>query len=992
MKKGVVVISSVCLILSALLLLSTQGSRSEENRRIESWAKLFLKLNDNPFIRPWLDEAVEELRASGLWEHYKAALPQSLQDQFRAAVGKSFTLTFPHTVNGQDGNQIVKTTAILLNNSETNANGRVFLRQRDGSPMSVRTNQGTGSFFDFSLLPGETFRLETDGSGPLLIGWIEVVSDIQLSGSGAFALFSSSGQFLSEVGIGDSPRARSLMIFVDTQEGKNTAYAISNPSASTTARLTLQLKRLDGTLVASRENVSLGPLNQKAEFVNETFPTTDLRNFRGVLLITTTDTDVAVTTLRTRGIRLTSLPSAPAISDTSKQGTAYLARVGDGVFGTLKFQTSAVFMNNSDKKGTVTLELFKQEGTAMEVVTAVGRNDKFTVEVPAGGALELLSDGSANPGATGWARATSDIPLSVSGTFTIKNNASGEFVSEVGVPSSSESTKLSTFVQVSGDIDTGLGLTNIEGFSKNIMLRLVAEGAPLPVAEKPLPLGARGHTGLFVSELFSEVPQINQRNFVGRLEAEGFGITALTLRTRGVFLTSLPVAAFNRAAFAPKLTITTATSLEGSKPALCLQISQNAGEAMPHKALLRFDKGSIDFSEFPQDPNPPIIGIGIQNMLGFLINGYCFATQTTSSSSQFYCVPTPDGVHETTPFIGVLANTGNTGFVIGIEANPGQYASLPIGGTSNLCFHSDLIQLPSGATEMNVSQEYESFEQTPDAGDILKRSATSIITTSTLPAGSPRIDSVSPTRAAAGTELLVRGSNFAATPAGNSVTVEGNSRIAVTVTAASSTLLKMKLPENAVTGALRVETGGRSSNDYSLDVPFAPQTTLAFGSLAANQETTLKLTMTQKSGQIAFLKVTAKPSQGSWKTSGFSAGTILGTMKLLNTTYDLKVKSSDSNKLAIDVVEQGKSDISYTIEATNSGGPSLLLAPATFPDTVELRTNLAFELTFTQTVFRMPAGAAIGFNVDLEVVSMPERNNVEETAFMVFHKKSFTTN
>lgn len=988
MKKAAFGVGFACL-LSLLLLLSAgeTARRSDGNR----WAEQLLKIEENPFLRPWLEDAVQEIHASGMWSQYKSLLKRIPGARLEAAAAaKTFNLTFPHTVNGRGNGLAATTTVILVNNSETNAAGTIFVRLQSGAPMSIRTNQGTGSSFNFSLLPGEIYRLETDGSGPLLVGWVEVISDIQLSGSGTFVLSDSSGQFLSEVGIGDSPRARSLMIFVDTTEGKNAGYAVANPSASTVAKLRLQLKKLDGTLVASKENVPLAPLSQTAEFVTETFPTTDLRNFRGVLLVSTADTDIAEVTLRTRGVQFTSLPAAPLVSDTSKQKTVYLARVGDGAFGGLKFQTSAILMNNSDKKGTATLEFFKSDGNSMELATGTGRNSKFTLEVPAGGAVELLSDGSSNPGATGWARVGSDLPLSASGTFTIRNAASGAFVSEVGVPSSSDSTKLSAFAQVSADVDTGVGLTNIDSFAKTVTLRLIGESPSTVFAERPLQLGARGHEGRFVTELFSDVREVGERKFSGRLEAEGFGITALALRTRGAFLTSLPVAGFSRAAFAPKLTITTATSLEGSRPALCLQFSQSSGEAAPHKALFTFDKGRIDFSKITEDTQ--IIGNGFQNVLGLLFTGRCFSTETTSASSQFYCVPSLNGTHETVPFIGVMTNVPSGGFILGMEHNPGQYASLPTSSASLLCFNPDLIQLPSGSsTQIRVSEDYESFEQTPDAGDILKRNATSIVTTSALPAGNPRIDSVIPTRAPAGAELVVNGSNFAGTAAGNSVTVEGNPRLAATVTEAGSTRLKVKLPDDAVSGTLRVDAGGKTSNDYSIDVPFAPRTTLAFGSIVNNQETTLKLTMTQKSGQIAFLEVTLRPTQGSWKTGGFTAGALLGTMKLLTTTYDLKVKSSDSNKLAIDLIEQGKSSVSYTLEASNAGSVSLLLTPATFPDTAQLSGDLAFELNFTQPVFKMPSGTAVTFDVNLEIVSMPERNGVKATSFRVQRRQSFTT-
>lgn len=990
MRKHVVLVGLVCTALSGLLFLSAPASRPEDSRRLASWSRQVLALSDNPFVRPWIDSSIEDLRVSGLWEYYKARFDGDVGDRADAAARKSFTLTFPHTVNGQGNGLSVKTTIVLVNNSETNANGSVYLRKTDGTAMSVRTNLGSGSVFDFSMLPGEVYRLETDGTGALQVGWVEVISDIQLAGSGMFALSSSAGQFLSEVGIADSPRARSLMIFVDTTNGKNAGYATANPGTAA-ATLRLQLKRLDGTVAATRDNVPLGALNQKAEFVTETFAGTDLRNFRGVLLITS-NADIAVATLRTRDVRFTSLPSAPEVIDTSKQGTYYLARVGDGIFGGLKFQTSALLINNSARRATATVDLFRSDGSAMTVVIGGARNSRFTVEVPAGGAVELLSDGSTNPGATGWARVTSDIPLSVAGAFSIASSATGEFVSEVGVPSSSDSTRLSLFAQVSQDVDTGLGLTNIDATSKQVLLRLVGASPSSVFAEKTINLDARGHTGRFVSELFPEVPEVAQRNFVGRLEAEAFGITALTLRSRGALLTSLPVAGLNRAAFAPKLAVSVATSLEGSSPALCFRFTQNSGEALTRQAIVRLDKGSVDFSRITQDTQ--IIGNSTLTVLGLLFSGRCFATDISSSSTQFYCVPSLDGQSETVPFIGFLSNnTTGSGILLGMDMNPGQYSTQATLTTSSLCFDPGLFRLPQGAaTGITVSQEYESVEQTVTEGDVLKRTATSSLTTSTIAAAAPRVDSVTPTSVAAGTEVLVSGSNFASSTAANTVTVQGDGRLAAAVTEAGSRLLKLVVPENTVSGPLRVQVGGNASNDYNLDVVFSPQTTLAFGSLSGGGQTTLRMTLTQAAGQIAFMDWTITPSSGGWRTAGFTAGAVVGTLKIANTIYDLKVKTSAADKLTLEAIEQGKTTVTYRLEAGSANGSPLILTPAEFPDTVELAGSLSVELNFTQAVFRMPAGAGVGFDLNQEIVSMPERNRVRETAFRVRQKRSFTTN
>ena len=84
------------------------------------------------------------------------------------------------------------------------------------------------------------------------------------------------------------------------------------------------------------------------------------------------------------------------------------------------------------------------------------------------------------------------------------------------------------------------------------------------------------------------------------------------------------------------------------------------------------------------------------------------------------------------------------------------------------------------------------------------------------------MNSVTPSTVIGGQQITIDGANFAASTSGNSVTVEGNSRVAATVIEATATRLVVQLPNSLRTGNLRVTTGGKDSNDYLLQVLFAP--------------------------------------------------------------------------------------------------------------------------------------------------------------------------
>ncbi len=488
-----------------------------------------------------------------------------------------YSLTFPQVVNGLLGGVKYQTNIFLINNSAASARGTVYFFRQDGGTMSVSTNRGQSASFAVTLAPGASCRIETDGRGDAVVGWVEVISNVPLSGSGSFVVYDAAGKFQTEVGVGDSARARSLLLHVSSTADEFTGYAICNPSATTPASLTYELRDLGGRLISSRSGVPLSPRGQRAEFVNQTFPSIAGTAFNGVLLVRSPDLDISVTTLRSRGVNLTSLPSVPLVSDTSKAGELLFSRIADGQFGTLRYKTSFVLLNNSSRNATSTLDLVSDKGSALSLTIGGSRKSSFTVNVPAGGAVELVSDGSSSPAATGWATVKSDIPLAGGAMFTSTDAARGTFVSQVGVPDSPPTTKASIFGQVRGDIDTAFAVNNLADTAQTVTLRLVrheSSGGPGTVlSEKTLAMAAKTHTAVFLSGYFGEVFEVLRRNYEGWFEIEGESgkrLNALTLRTRGPSLTSLPVAPLNAAIdkYSPQPVVTASTTAESKSATL----------------------------------------------------------------------------------------------------------------------------------------------------------------------------------------------------------------------------------------------------------------------------------------------------------------------------------------------------------------------------------------------------------------------------------------
>ena len=372
-------------------------------------------------------------------------------------------------------------------------------------------------------------------------------------------------------------------------------------------------------------------MNQLSEFVTERFEGTDLQDFQGLLVIRAPEGPVSATMLRTRGVRFTSFPVGPEVASSDDENVLIIARLGDGRFGSLSFATLILLMNNSAHDTVARITLFKADGTPFEVgmsrlggqplQTRAGKvaldsktltANEFVVELPAGSGAALQSDAATDPGAVGWAQISSDIQISGGAAFTISEEASGAFVAEVGGGGSALSPLFVFFSEVdaSQGINTGVGLTSPSAVPLRFLLRLLraneddlttagVENSPgqteLVVAEKPLEVAAFGHEGVFLTEIFTDVPDIQQGNFRGLLEARvlepGLSdfidppVAAITLRTRGPLLTSLP-ASPAEVLFRPELTTRASTSLGGAKPDLCFDIRQQGDEIPVHNIAL----------------------------------------------------------------------------------------------------------------------------------------------------------------------------------------------------------------------------------------------------------------------------------------------------------------------------------------------------------------------------------------------------------------------
>ena len=188
------------------------------------------------------------------------------------------------------------TVGFLGSGSGTTAASPVILALDDAS---------TGSDFDYSIPPRSSQRFTTANPfGALNAGSVRAVPDSGNATPSSLVVFSyaPAGKTLPEAGVPALPKGSAFRVYAEAsgtpgQMGSiSTGLAITNVgNASNT--VTLEVARLDGSLAAAPEMLTLPPSGQVARFLNDIFSLPD--NFSRVLRVTST-ADIAIVALRLR--------------------------------------------------------------------------------------------------------------------------------------------------------------------------------------------------------------------------------------------------------------------------------------------------------------------------------------------------------------------------------------------------------------------------------------------------------------------------------------------------------------------------------------------------------------------------------------------------------------------------------------------------------------------------------------------------------------------
>jgi hypothetical protein len=207
---------------------------------------------------------------------------------------------FAQIGDGVTGVGTFKSTVLLMNNNNQEVAGLLRLTKTTG----IHHEE-----IEFTIPAKTSWTYTTPGdSVPVFVGWAEVSSDSQISGTILFSLLDGSGEPIAEAGVASSDLGTDLGAPAGFLEefGIDTGFALANPSQTETATVELTIK--DSSQVEKKISFQLGPREHVARFISQDFVLPD--DFEGTALIES-DCPIVVTLLRTKGgVQSASLPVA----------------------------------------------------------------------------------------------------------------------------------------------------------------------------------------------------------------------------------------------------------------------------------------------------------------------------------------------------------------------------------------------------------------------------------------------------------------------------------------------------------------------------------------------------------------------------------------------------------------------------------------------------------------------------------------------------------
>lgn len=227
------------------------------------------------------------------------------------------TICIPQFVDGESDSIRWRTTLILMNQEQTQAQVQLQFLDNSGAPIRqlrmtrahgqgpVQGTDANGQFSPDPIRARSMVALHSSGEGGLQAGYVIVQSQQRIQVQTRLQVTDRDGNLLAEVGVTPGPQFRIGSFYAGTSEGALVGMSLANPSTDQTVTCTVEIVAEDGTVLGTTD-VTLGPHSQIARFLFELFP--QLLTDEGVFVRITSTDPICALVLNLHGFEIFQIP------------------------------------------------------------------------------------------------------------------------------------------------------------------------------------------------------------------------------------------------------------------------------------------------------------------------------------------------------------------------------------------------------------------------------------------------------------------------------------------------------------------------------------------------------------------------------------------------------------------------------------------------------------------------------------------------------------
>jgi len=325
--------------------------------------------------------------------------------------------------------------------------------------------------------------------------------------------------------------------------------------------------------------------------------------------------------------------------------------------------------------------------------------------------------------------------------------------------------------------------------------------------------------------------------------------------------------------FDPSFDASFPSLLAGSSPSFGLMLSDGYGQMRLAKVVFKFENATIDVGALK--PQTTVAFGDVDH--GFDYNVVSISALDSPAKARFAVNRLDEGA-----LVQIAAGTLEKGVITNrIDPAPREESVVPGGTETWTYFKPGVVKLPaSPGASFTITAIMTSVTTYAGKNLPLSKVLSKTFTTIAPPAGSPTITTVRADVGDTGDLIWLEGTGFAATPGGNKVTFQGpeGSRVEGQVRNLIGNHLSCLVPLGAITGPIRLDVGGKVSNDYEFKVRFHPDVFISLPAFPAGGTAAPQIVMIQEQGELGIGSVRISSDRGAFIASALVKDQPAGTV------------------------------------------------------------------------------------------------------------------